>query len=129
MTQVEVLVEAAVHTTESIEKVERAVRNVLGDLDLKRTAKGDRMALEGRMDGVESLKHLREQLRRMRIRDAARALLTRVAQGNVLSFGLNKQAAYVGRVSFYHAGEAPLGPIQITISGGVDDAIHYICDQ
>ena len=129
MTWVEIEVEAAVNPTESVEKVEMAVRNVLGDIDLKRTARGDRAVLKGRLEGVESLHRLKGLLGRMRIRDAARAFFARGAQGNVLSFGLNRQAAYASRVSFYRASEAPLGPIQITIKGGVDEAIHYLCEQ
>jgi len=128
MTRVQIEVEAVVNPTESVEKVERAVRNVLGDLDLKRTVRGGGTALKGRLEGVESLRHLKELLRRMRIRDAARAYLTRNIQGEGLTFGLNKQAAYIGRVSFYRLKEAPLGPIQITISGDVDEVVRFLCE-
>ncbi|RLI10637.1 hypothetical protein DRO42_00580 [Candidatus Bathyarchaeota archaeon] len=129
MTRVEIAVEAVVNPTESVEKVERAVRNVLGDVDLKQHTRGNTTVLECHMNGVESLRHLREQLRRARIRGAARALLTRSTQGSTLIFGLNRQAAYAGRVSFYHSREAPLGPIKITIRGDVDAAIRYLCEQ
>jgi predicted RNA binding protein with dsRBD fold (UPF0201 family) len=129
MTRVEVIVEAVVNPTESVEKVERAVRNVLGDVDIMRATTGDRIILRGRLEGVESLRHLKGLLGRMRIRDAARAFLNRTAQGSVLAFGLNKQAAYSGRVSFYKPREAPLGPIQITVKGGVDEAIRYLCGR
>jgi predicted RNA binding protein with dsRBD fold (UPF0201 family) len=65
----------------------------------------------------------------MRIRDAARSLFTRIAEEGLLSFGLNKQAAYVGHASFYSSGEASLGPIQVTISGEVDTLIDYLCGK
>jgi len=128
MTRVEIEVEAVVNPTESAEKVERAVRNVLGDMDLDCSARGGVTVLRGRLEGVESLRHLRGLLRRMRIRDAARAFLSRNVRGNVLSFGLNRQAAFSRRVSFYNAMEAPLGPIQITVRGDADGAIRYLCD-
>jgi len=126
MTRIEIRVE--VHPTESLEKVKRAVDNVLGELDLKQVEKGGVMVLECDLHGIESLCHLREMLRRMRIRDAARALLTRSAHGDVLAFGLNRQAAYAGRTSFYTPIEVPLGPIRITIKGDVDGVIRYLCE-
>lgn len=129
MTGVEVIVEAVVNPTESVEKVERAIRNVLGGIYIMRATTGERIILRGRLEGVESLRHLKGLLGRMRIRDAARAFLNRNTQGSVLAFGLNKQAAYSGRVSFYNPREAPLGPIQITVKGGVDEAIGYLCER
>ena len=85
--------------------------------------------MEGRSEGLESLTHLRGLLRRTRIRDAARALFTRSASGDRLSFGLNKQAAYAGHISFYRSGESPLGPIQVTLNGDIPAVIRYLCDS
>jgi len=121
-------IEAIVNPTESVEKLEQAITSVLGDVDLRLQSRGEDAALTGRMEGIESLDHLREHLRRRRIRGAARAFLTRRAEDGVLSFGLNRQAAYVGRVSFYHKGEAPLGPIQVTIRGNVAEVIDFLCE-
>lgn len=127
MTGIEVTVRTTVNPTESLEKVETAVKNVLGEIRLESSNRGDLTILEGHCDGIEALRYLRDLLRRMRIRDAAHALFTRNAHESLLSFGLNKQAAYAGRVSFYHSREAPLGPIQITINGDVHEAIKYLC--
>jgi predicted RNA binding protein with dsRBD fold (UPF0201 family) len=85
--------------------------------------------LESRLQGVESLSHLRDLLRRTRIRDAARGLLTRISKEDVISFGLNKEAAYMGRASFHSVGESPLGPIQLTIRGDTEAAIGFLCDS
>ncbi len=115
--------------TESREKVEAAVRNVLGDIALQTSEHRGLTVLEWEFEGLEGLRHFRDILRRNRIRDAARALFTRSAQGDLLSFGLNKQAAYVKRVSFYRSRESPLGPIQVTIKGDITKAIAYICDE
>jgi len=128
MTRVKIEVEATVNPTESVEKVERAVVNVLGEINLKHTVRRDEAVLKAHLEGVESLRHLKELLRRMRIRDAARAHLTHSIRGDNLTFGLNKQAAYVGRVSFYHPREALLGPIQITINGDVQEVIRYLSE-
>ena len=128
MTDVEVTVRTTVNSTECIEKVERAVRNVLGEIKLERTNQGDVIILEGLSKGLEALNHLRDLLRRMRIRDAAHTLFTRNAQDNVLSFGLNKQAAYTSRVSFSHSRVAPLGSIQIILEGDTASAIRFLCE-
>jgi predicted RNA binding protein with dsRBD fold (UPF0201 family) len=55
-------------------------------------------------------------LRRERIRDAAHSVLLEGLSGNTITFYLNKQVAYAGRVSFSKAvAESPLGPIKVQI--------------
>ena len=125
----EVTVRAAVNPTESREKVVEAVRNVLGDIELEQSERGGLVVLEGRLERIEDLVPLRDAFARMRIRDAARSLFTRIAEEGLLSFGLNKQAAYAGRVSFYSSGESSLGPIQVTLKGDVSEAITYLCNR
>jgi len=129
MTRLEIRVEAEVDNTESAEKVESAIENVLGDIELKPIKRGDGALLEGRLSDVESLKRFRDSLSKDRIRDAARSFLSRRIDGDILSFGLNRQAAYAGHVSFYRFREAPSGPIQITIKGDVSEAIEYLCGK
>jgi predicted RNA binding protein with dsRBD fold (UPF0201 family) len=124
---VEGTVRAAVNPTECREKVVEAVRNVLGDIELEQSERGDLVVLEGRLERIEDLAPLRDAFSRMRIRDAARSLFTRIAEEGLLSFGLNKQAAYAGHASFYSSGESFLGPIQVEIQGDVDKAIRYLC--
>ena len=121
-------VRTTVNPTEDLEKVAKAVRNVLGDVELEQSERGGSIVLEGRLDRIEDLAPLRDAFARMRIRDAARSLFTRIAQEGLLSFGLNKQAAYAGHASFYSSGESPLGPIQVTIKGDVSEAIAYLCN-
>lgn len=127
MTGVEVSVRVDVYPTESREKVEAAVKNVMGDVVLDCIDRGGGAVLEGRYNDLEALRRLRDLLGRTRIRDAARALFSRIAQEGVLSFGLNKQAAFAGHASFYRSGESALGPIQITIKGDVPKVIDYLC--
>ena len=127
----EITVKANVSPTESVEKVEKAIRNVLGDIELKRENKGDtaRVRIEGHLEGVESLHRLRQLLARYLIRDAARSYLTRRAREHSLVFGLNRQAAFAGRVSFAYWGESPLGPIEVTIKGNLEKVISYLCEK
>ena len=127
MSRAEIEVEAIVNPTESLEKVEAAVKNVMGDIHLTNVSRGDGTLLKGYLNGIESLHFLKTLLKKMRIRDAARAFFERASKGNILTFGFNRQAAYVGRVSFYRQREAALGPIQITIRGDIDQIIEYLC--
>lgn len=126
MTRAEIEVEAIINPTESVEKVETAVKNVIGTIQLTNIIRGDGALLRGYLNGIESLHFLKNLLKKIRIRDAARAFFERASKGNILTFGFNRQAAYVGRVSFYRQ-EAALGPIQITIRGDVDQIIEYLC--
>lgn len=127
MTGIDISVRVEVNPTESLEKVETAVRNVMGDIVLNGRDQGGITVLEGRYDELESLRHLRDLLRRTRIRDAARARFSRSTREGALSFGLNKQAAFAGRASFYHHSESALGPIQVTIKGDIQEVIDYLC--
>lgn len=122
-------VKATVNPTESAENVVKAVRNLFGDLELHRQERGDEIVIEGVLDSLADLGPLRAALARMKIREAAHALFSRITQEDTISFGLNKQAAYAGHASFYAAGESPLGPIQVTIREDVLEAIEYLCGK
>ena len=116
-----------VHPTESTEKVITAVRNILGDIQFERRNEGEEIILEGDFNGDKTLTILRNSLARNRIRNSAKAFLSQASNDKILSFGLNKQAAFVDRVSFYSRSGSPLGPIQITLKGDTAEAIEYLC--
>ncbi|MBC7131327.1 hypothetical protein H5T51_09015 [Candidatus Bathyarchaeota archaeon] len=116
MDSIEVYVEAEVNPTESEEKVRRAVENIFGGvpLEFKLFPRGG--LLVGAAKGVEALYKLYNLLRRERILDAARSVLFEGVSGNIITFYLNKQVAYVGHVSFSKAvAESPLGPIKVQV--------------
>ena len=123
------VVRVEVHPTESREKVEKAFRNVMGDIVLHESDRPHVTVLEGRLEKMDDLLPLRDLLSRMRIRDAAFSLLTGAAADERLSFGLNKQAAYAGRASFHGSGESPLGPIQFDLTGDIEKIIHFLCGK
>jgi hypothetical protein len=109
-----VRVETIVHPTENLEKVKKAVKNVFGTMNLKEEPlkQGRRLIAET----VKDFTKLKTLLQRQRIRNASRMLLLQGLSGKIIEFYLNKQAAYVGRVSFVNpAGESPLGPIKVEI--------------
>ena len=128
MTEIEVTVRTTVNPTESLEKVEKAVRNVLGEINLDSSSQGDITILEGRYSRIDSLRFLRDLLRRMRIRDAAKFYLIRNSSDELIKIGLNKQAAYAGKISFCLPREPALGPIEVKITGEVDSIVKQLTD-
>jgi predicted RNA binding protein with dsRBD fold (UPF0201 family) len=105
------------HPTEDRQMVERALKSLFPDAEVT----GD-SEVEAR-SGSASV--FAEQLKRQRIRDAARAVLRRGIRGNTTRFLLNKQVAAVGKVSFSEE-EHPLGDIVVEISA---DDISAFIDQ
>jgi predicted RNA binding protein with dsRBD fold (UPF0201 family) len=113
---VKVRVQSAVNPTEDEKKVERAVRNIFPSGRLERLESDGNLKLQVQEEGIESLKTLRNLIRQERIRSAARSILLKRLHGGRLEFCLNKQAAFVGRVSFCEpVGESPNGPISVEI--------------
>jgi hypothetical protein len=112
-----VRVEAEVRPTESVEKVKQAVLAFFEPDTIKVEDLGDEYKiLYAESRSLQSLAKLHEKLRSERILDAARAYMVRGVSGAAVMFKLNKQAAYVGRISFVDAdSEAPLGPITVVI--------------
>jgi predicted RNA binding protein with dsRBD fold (UPF0201 family) len=68
-------------------------------------------------DGLESLRNLHKLLREQSILDTARGVMLRGRVGEAVSFQLNKQAAFMGIVSFPPEEEA-LGSLHVQIMGG-----------
>jgi predicted RNA binding protein with dsRBD fold (UPF0201 family) len=116
MAEITLHVEAEVNLTESIEKVQDAVRNVFAGSNLQVKSVGKASLLTGEAKGRESLTCLRDLLRREHIRSAARAVFLEGVNRKGLKFCLNKQVAYVGHLSFSkETAESPLGPIRVDI--------------
>ena len=117
MDEVAVLAETEINPTESEEKVETAVCNVLGKVSITIKPQGKGSVLTAEASGQDSLVKLRSLLRTDRIRDAARKALFHSIRGNTISFCLNKQVAFAGHISFSEeTAESPLGPIRVTIT-------------
>lgn len=109
------------HPTEDIRKVEKAMKNIFPDLDIRKGAE----FLEGECASVDRLGQL---LKEQRIRSAARAVfLSSRSEGGIL-FRLNKQVALIGKVSF--GSDSPLGDIEVTIrSDDIDSFIDSIAPR
>lgn len=113
-----VRVEAEVRPTEDEGKVRAAISNLTGKADLIRIESGRKVRLV--QEGDESLLYqFRAILRRDRILDAARKVISRGQDGSFFVFHVNKQVASAGHVSFCAPeGESPLGPITFTVELG-----------
>jgi predicted RNA binding protein with dsRBD fold (UPF0201 family) len=120
----EVVVE--VRPTENLEKVKRALLNVFEPERLEIKEEGNRKLIIAYGSGAKALAKLKEAIWRQGIQDSARSVLARSAIGNnVLSFSINKQAAYVGVVSFVtEPNESPLGPITFKVE--VSDVRQFL---
>ncbi len=107
---------ADVNPTEDPDKVRVAIERVLGDIPFEMEEVREVKRLVGRSESPHALFRFHELLRREQILSAARSVLMKGIQGNVICFYLNKQVAYVGHISFSQSvGESPLGPIRVEI--------------
>jgi hypothetical protein len=112
---VEVEASARLYPTEDVERVRRCLLNILPDAELKEE--------EGRVTAnAGDLSRFKELIRNHRILDSTRAVMLRGTMDDRITFHLNKQAAFVGKVSFAE-GNAPLGHIEIFISSDDPEAL------
>lgn len=109
---------AACRPTEDREKVRRALLNLFPDAQLEDSSTG----LVARSGSGEAL---REIILNQHIRDTARSVMLRGTRGNIIAFTLNKQAAFMGKVSFVE-GPVALGGIEVSIE---DDDIKGVIDH
>jgi predicted RNA binding protein with dsRBD fold (UPF0201 family) len=118
-------IRARLQPTEDPGKVAQAIRNMFGEIEVE-TKQG---VISARLEGAEALSVLRGRIAQDRIRDTIKKVFTRWADENLLSFGLNRQAAYAGHFSLNLKGEDPMGPIQVRIEGDVQRMITYLCEK
>ena len=111
--------------TEDPVKVAQAIRNIFGEIELE-TRKD---VVTARLEGMEALKELRGRIARDRIRNTVWKVFTRWTDGDHLSFGLNRQAAYAGHISLNLRREDPMGPIQVSIEGDLQRVITFLCEK
>lgn len=101
-----------VHPTEDLAKVERAVLNIFPKAELRH----EDGRLTAKINSLEGFDRLKMLIRSRRIRASARSLLMKGFRDNMVVFYINKQAAYVGKLSFYEEGETvALGPIKVVV--------------
>jgi len=127
-------IESEIRPTESENKVHKAISNLF-DVDFcsKRVLELPNLfrlyVIE--CDDVKVLERFRQALWRQRILDTARSHMMKKMAGNVVQIKLNKQAAYVGVVSFVDSdSESPLGPINVVISSNkIEELIDWLAPR
>jgi len=98
------------HPTEEKTKLLRALENVFPNLEFKEKNN----LLEATGNDLNDLIALKELFKVQTIRDTARAFLEHKVEGDKLSFELNKQAAFMGKINFVDF-DIALGTIKVEI--------------
>ncbi|MBC7108348.1 MAG: hypothetical protein H5T41_06140 [Methanomassiliicoccales archaeon] len=103
-----ITVRAKCYPTEDPERVKRAILNIFPESTLTEYE-------DGFIANTASVEKLSELIRNMKILDSARAVLLRGREGNKVRFRINKQVAFVGKLSFVEDRDPPLGSIEVVI--------------
>jgi predicted RNA binding protein with dsRBD fold (UPF0201 family) len=111
MRTIEISVHASVRPTERVENVVSAIENIFPGLVMD--IREDRIEA---YDGPDSMINFHKLLRDQKILDTARSVMTNGRVGDAVQFRLNKQAAFMGKVSFPPE-EEPLGSLHVQITG------------
>jgi predicted RNA binding protein with dsRBD fold (UPF0201 family) len=114
-----VTVKAPCLPTEDAAKVKKAILNLFPD-SLIEEEDGTIIAKTG------SLGRFKELVRSYRILDATRRIMLHGKKGSGTSFMVNKQVAYVGKISYVEDEKLPLGSIEVSIE---DDDLDHLIDE
>jgi len=110
----EVTASAELYPTEDRDRVVQALLNIFP---------GEISETDGALTvHSNDLSRFKETIRKHRILDSTRAVMLRGIDEGRIIFQLNKQAAYVDKISFVE-GKAPLGPITVTIVAPEPEAL------
>ncbi|NLI74540.1 MAG: hypothetical protein GX369_07210 [Euryarchaeota archaeon] len=108
--------------TEDPEKVRQSLLNLFPESDLEEY---DGHITAQTMSG----ERLRQLIIDHHIRDTARSIMLHGRSGNTIRFKLNKQVAYINKISFVE-GNPALGAIDVKIENDdVDVAIDYLAES
>ncbi len=119
---VEVVASARLFPTEDAERVRRCLLNVFPEAVLEE----DEGIIRAK---TNDLSRFKEIIRNHRILDSTRAVMLRGMTDDGIAFQMNKQAAFVGKISFVE-GNAPLGHIEVIIKGdGLEAMIDGVAPQ
>ncbi|MFX1295622.1 MAG: RNA-binding domain-containing protein [Promethearchaeota archaeon] len=115
---IQIIIKTPIHQTEDREKIRQCFEKIFG----KPSMEEKDLFLIIRSNKMNILSFIREKLKQQRIRDSVRKILLKNMNIDSVSFYLNKQAAFMGRIHFVtnpdH--EDYLGPITIIIKADED---------
>lgn len=108
--------------TEDAEKVKQALLNLFPGGEVE--TEGEEIVVR-----TDSGERLRKIILDNHIRDTARSVMLCARKGSSTAFQLNKQVAYVGKVSFVE-GTVALGTITVEVEDeDLDGAIDYLAES
>lgn len=111
-----------VYPSEDAEKVRTAILKVFPDAAVEEADKG-LVAKSGSID------HFSKQIRKQKILDTTRSVMIRGQRGNITRFFLNKQVAFVGKISFCEE-KTILGTMKVVIeSDDMDSLIDKVAPE
>ena len=116
MTSIEI--SCPVYPSEDPEKVRTAILKVFPDAQLE-------VSDENITGTSESIERFSKQIRKQKILDTTRSVMIRGKRGDRTRFYLNKQVAYVGKISFCEE-KTILGTIKVLV---IDDDIDALIDR
>ncbi len=112
-----IIVRCDIYPTEDILKIKDAILSIFPDCRFE-------MREREAVCESSSIKRFAEILKEERIRDTARSYFLANIKNDTLEFGINKQVATLGKISF-SVGDVPLGDIRIKV---ISDDIHSLID-
>ena len=116
--KIEVIVETICYPSEDLEKVKKALLNVLeGEVEIKELYEG-RKLLRVKGKGKEAISKIFNGFRSRAVLAAVRKHLKEHTTNNEETvFMLNKQAAYMNVMAIFEEGESALGGIKVILRG------------
>jgi len=110
-----------IYPTENPKKIRDAVLKIFPDAKV-------RISENYLVAETSSIENFASLLRKQRIRDSARSVLTEGMDENSISFRLNKQVMTVGRINFA-VEDMPLGDVEVRVEAEGEEDIREILDQ
>jgi predicted RNA binding protein with dsRBD fold (UPF0201 family) len=110
----EVVINTRVFATEKEDSVRKAVKRLFPDATIEVCKGPETRGGSGIHAKAADLETFTTRIRDQKIRNTARTVLSDSVVGNDVSFYINKQAAFAGKVNFTD-GDSLLGDIRVTI--------------
>jgi uncharacterized protein len=117
---VEIELKVEIKNTEDAPRIRQALLNLFPDMAVG--------GGEGSMVATSrDAGNFKDMLKNQQIRDTARQIMSRHVINDILSFKLNKQAAYAGKVNFAVVSH-PMGEIEVKITPEGDETVEGIIE-
>lgn len=117
-------INADINPTEDPEKVANAITKIFGEVELEIFDD----YISGELVGLIPLSTFRSRIASDKIKSTLGNVFRRWNADYMLSFGLSRRAAHAGHVSINLENEDPMGPIQVTIDGDIDEVITFLTE-